>query len=693
MKALQASVALVLAIGLGACTSGEDDGGSSDQSSTSTAQSASAADFVDSECPTDVASVVVGEVTCGYLTVPEDRTEAGREVRLFVARIQPPEVMHEDPMLVAGSDLANLPNYGGVAPLAQRVGREVIIMDTRGVGHSEPSLACPEVDEIRAAALSSATDDEATRSEFLDAVAACHDRVTAAGVDPGDYNLTEMADDAEDLRTALEIDQWNVATYGTASRIALEMLRQSPDHLRSVLLDSPEMPGTDPRAMAVDGTRAGLAAVLDACASTPRCATAYPDTGTLLDRALTELADQPVTVEMTATGQPPTQVRIDDALLLRLARGMLSDGGSSGSFMTPAAVPAVLDGAVDGRLHQLAATLATTVAGSPPYCLGYLPKCLPQHRASIGTAYSVLCHDIDPLHDAAAVRDAVDRSDRGFAPAYGDSPYVDVCDAWPVASDDDSQAQVVDSPVESDVPVLALTGAFSPYTPEGSVGDGLGSMSRATLVVDPAGGHNVVGSDCLVSIRAAWLDDLDLTSQEQECLADQSTDWVTDLDSLGTTAPGDPTESPSAAPSDPATGSVDAGLEGVWQASLTRDEIRQALAEGGRGGLVQQFFETEGIEPDGIRIRTTFEDGRFTQAYLGPDGVWQVGWEAATTFRGDTVMIVDDVSGGTDTLRWRVAGDVARLTPVDSSSPLYKGIPQMAYLWAYFAADAHRRAE
>ena len=99
---------------------------------------------------------MVGEVTCGYLTVPEDRTEAGREVRLFVARIQPPEVMHEDPMLVAGSDLANLPNYGGVAPLAQRVGREVIIMDTRGVGHSEPSLACPEVDEIRAAALSSA---------------------------------------------------------------------------------------------------------------------------------------------------------------------------------------------------------------------------------------------------------------------------------------------------------------------------------------------------------------------------------------------------------------------------------------------------------------------------------------------------------------------------------------------------------
>ena len=48
--------------------------------------------------------------------------------------------------------------------------------------------------------------------------------------------------------------------------------------------------------------------------------------------------------------------------------------------MRPAAVPAVLDGAVTGRLDGLATTLATTVAGSPTYCLGYQPKCLPQHR-------------------------------------------------------------------------------------------------------------------------------------------------------------------------------------------------------------------------------------------------------------------------------------------------------------------------
>ena len=270
---------------------------------------------------------------CGFLTVPEDRAAAGNDVRLFVARIEPPEVLHDDPMFVAGTDLANLPNYGGIAPLAQRVGREVILMDTRGVGHSEPSLACPEVDEIRATTLATATDDEQTRTTFLDAVAACHERLTADGVDLSAYHLSAMAADAEDLRTALGIEEWNVVSYGTASRIALEMVRQSPDHVRSVLLDSPEVPGADPRLLAVDSTRDSLAAVLAACASDPGCDDAFPDAETLLDRALTALADDPITVEMTAPGQEPVDVLVDDALLLRLLRGMLSDGGSSGSFM------------------------------------------------------------------------------------------------------------------------------------------------------------------------------------------------------------------------------------------------------------------------------------------------------------------------------------------------------------------------
>ncbi|PKH37623.1 TAP-like protein [Nocardioides alpinus] len=680
-----AAAAVALAVAMAGCTSGADDPGPTPSGRGGTA---APADFTETECPADVASVVVGEVTCGVLTVPEDRARPGNDVDLFVARIEPPEVLHEDPMFVAGTDLANLPNYGGVAPLAQRVGREVIMMDTRGVGHSRPSLACPEVDEIRTTALTSSTADEQARAAFLAAVDACHERLTADGVDPGAYHLAAMAADAEDLRTALGIEEWNVVSYGTASRIALEMVRRSPDHLRSVLLDSPEVPGVDPRVLAVDSTRAGLAAVLEACASARPCDDAFPDVDTLLDRALAALADDPLTVAMSPTGQESVDVLVDDALLLRLLRGMLSDGGSSGSLTRAASVPAVLDGAVDGRLPELAKTLATTVAGSPPYCLGYLPKCLPQHRASVGTAYSVLCHDVAPRHDDAEAARAAGTEDTAVAAAYGESPYLDVCDAWPVDGTQHTGTPDVDSPVESDLPVLALVGAFTPYSPEAVVREGLAGLSGTTLVVDPTGGHNVMGSDCLVSIRSAWLDDLDLGDDEQGCLADQETDWVTDLTELGA----EPTPAGSERPTGPA-GSGAGDLEGVWESALTRAEIRRALVAGGFGGLAERFFADEEIAAEGVRIRTTFEDGRFSQAYLGSDGAWQVGWEAGATITGDRVEITDEATGSTDTLRWRVADGRVRFAPVDSTLPLYNGIPEMAYLWAYFAADAHRRTE
>ncbi len=404
-------VASAVVMALAGCTSGATE--TPEPAAPTVGGAASASDFAAADCPADVASVVVGEVVCGFLTVPEDRSAAGNDVRLFVTRIKPPEVKHEDPMFVAGTDLANLPNYGGIAPLAQRVGREVILMDTRGVGHSEPSLACPEVDEIRAATLATATDDEQTRAIFLQAVAACHERLTADGVDLAAYHLAAMAADAEDLRAALGIEEWNVASYGTASRIALEMVRQNPDHVRALLLDSPEVPGADPRLLAVDSTRDSLAAVLAACASDPTCGDAFPDADTLLDRALTALADDPVTVEMAATGQEPVDVLVDDALLLRLLRGMLSDGGSSGALMRAASVPAVLEGSASGRLDQLAGTLGTAVVGSPSYCLGYLPKCLPQHVASMGTAWSVLCRDIAPRHDGAEAARAAGTDEHG----------------------------------------------------------------------------------------------------------------------------------------------------------------------------------------------------------------------------------------------------------------------------------------
>ena len=131
------------------------------------------------------------------------------------------------------------------------------------------------------------------------------------------------------------------------------------------------------------------------------------------------------------------------------------------------------------------------------------------------------------------------------------------------------------------------------------------------------------------------------------------------------------------APSTPSTTSAgNRSLEGVWEADLSRGEIARALTEGGFSGLAQRFFVSEEIPDDGIRTRSTFRDGQFTQAYRGPDGTWQVGWEADLDTAGDRVEVIDEATAGTDTLRWRVEDGRVRFIPVETTSPMYKGIPR-----------------
>ncbi len=97
-------------------------------------------------CPADVTDEIIYVATCGYLHVLEDRSKPdGRTIELFVIRIEPPGgTATPDPILVL-TNLGERIGYAGVSATGQRTHRVTYVLDTRGVGHSEPSLDCPEV--------------------------------------------------------------------------------------------------------------------------------------------------------------------------------------------------------------------------------------------------------------------------------------------------------------------------------------------------------------------------------------------------------------------------------------------------------------------------------------------------------------------------------------------------------------------
>jgi pimeloyl-ACP methyl ester carboxylesterase len=456
--------------------------------------------FRQTPCPEDVTSVVLTPVTCGFLTVLEDRSEPeGGRIRLFVTRIEPPGGNPApDPVFHSGIDLGDTPDYAGIAPLAQRVNRQVVLLDHRGTGHSVPSLACPEVERLGERLVGARLSDLGLREDVRSATEACYDRLTGEGIDLSAYNLAESAADVEDLRRVLGTPRWNLGSLGSTSRIALEVVRRFPEHIRAVFLDTPQFPQVDELTLAITGTQYVLRQVSADCAADPDCSRRFPDLSNALQEAVVRLDEEPVSVTVAdspaaETAGHPIGVLVDGGAFLRAVRAMVSNIDLHLAPRVPAAIYDALEGKVD---------LVARLLSDEPLCLGYQPVC-GDHPFFEGAFFSTLCHDQVPFVEASQLA-GMAGGDPGFQEAYVASPHLDVCEAWDVGK----AASVAHRPVSSSIPMLIYVGEYDAYGPLPVAEQAVASLSGSFLVDVPYHGHNVLGAlECSLNIRNAWIED------------------------------------------------------------------------------------------------------------------------------------------------------------------------------------------
>lgn len=434
-------------------------------------------------CPDDVTVGIDLDafgVTCGRLRVPQDRDDGSSpSIDVFVARITAPGASAPDPVLVVGTNLAEEMTYDGIAPLAERVHREVLILDARGVGHSTPDASCLETrDPLERWTLVGAADD-AARSVFIDAVAACHERLVGSGIDPEDFGVSAMAADAEDLRRALEIEAWNVVSFGSASQVSLELLRRYPERLRAVVMDSPAFAAVEHPEQTATSMRYALNNVTSACGGDPPCRSAFGDLGPSFDAALGALSERPV--QATLSSDP--SIVVDGIAFVRAVRSALSD--AHGERVVE--IPSMIDSASRGDVEDVAAWLAAEDAG----CSGIRPSCT--GFVSEGVLLASVCAGDDPL---------IESFQDPIATAVAADPLMAACPAW------GSTAPLPESSLPTDpVPVLILLGATDAYAARPVVEALAEQLADAHVVEIPWQGHNVLGgSECARDIRNAWLD-------------------------------------------------------------------------------------------------------------------------------------------------------------------------------------------
>ena len=418
-------------------------------------------------CPERVTAEEASTVSCAYLTVLQNRTVSnGRTIRLFVTRAEPVEGNPPpDPMFGAGP-LSAERDLGWSHPervVGSRAGRVLFSMDVRGTGYSEPNLSCPEIEQLTDPSTGITFGTREMETAFLSAVQACHNRLTAEGIDLASYNLEAMAGDAEDLRTTLGIDDWNLITWGTTSSISFEIMRRYPQHIRSVAMDSPMAPQLDQFTQAVVGTEWAFGQVVQACKARPACREAFPHLHAAWREALRGLDDHPSEIL-----DEDLEIVVDDATAVRQLRNNLAVGGHTSCFLScgldtfPLAVYDLREhgwanGGPAGRLVEW--------SGAPPFHVGYdiqwWPSVfVPEAELSEGLTYSHLCHDEVPFIDQAALAEAAGGRP-WYVDAYVHSPYPQICERWHVGQAETDPHE----PLVTAIPVMMFVGTMDPFSP------------------------------------------------------------------------------------------------------------------------------------------------------------------------------------------------------------------------------------
>ena len=201
--------------------------------------------FEPSPCPAGIPPGI--QVDCGFLVVPENRRDNGQapmwssnqtiRVAVAIARASSGVALPDPIVFVQGGPSAAAIDPGIIFVLTSLFGtsRDMIFVDARGTGLSQPRLACPEFDALAIASFPNAP----PRETYLASVQQCRDRLRADGVDLEAYDSVAHAEDLDELRIALGYDRWNVLGVSNGGLATLTLMRLHPEGIRSVVLDSP----------------------------------------------------------------------------------------------------------------------------------------------------------------------------------------------------------------------------------------------------------------------------------------------------------------------------------------------------------------------------------------------------------------------------------------------------------------------
>jgi len=303
------------------------------------------------------------------LAVPERRgSSSERTLEIFFARLPTTAENPAAPIVYlaggpggSGIGSARIPGVFETFEALTSIA-DVILLDPRGAGKSDPGLFCRPPSELPPLDLFA----NAPKLEhfMLERIRACRAELEARGFDLAGYTTRESADDLEALRLALGAERLNLLGFSYGTHLGLSAIRRHPESLGRVALVGVEGPDHTRKLPSSLDTQVRKLALL--AANDPSVGELVPDMYALLERVLAKLEENPIQVPLELPDGQKIEVPVGPHGLQMILSWDLGDGNDFPVF------PALL---------------ATIDRGDPSLLAWFVRKRAPRMSGGVGGLY------------------------------------------------------------------------------------------------------------------------------------------------------------------------------------------------------------------------------------------------------------------------------------------------------------------
>jgi pimeloyl-ACP methyl ester carboxylesterase len=434
------------------------------------------------------------ELSCGKLTVFENReTRSGLTIDLNVVVVPALDPSRtEEPLF----DLAGGPGVASTGAAgfyvkegkAYRRHRDVVLVDQRGTGNSNPLAAAPRTRSPQ---------DYLTEMYPMEYVKALRQALEQRA-DLTQYTTSIAMDDLDDIRAWLGYERINLFGLSYGTRAVLVYMRQHPDRARSAILMG--VVPTDLK-MPLHHARAAKRAMdllLEECAGDAACQQAFPQLQHEWEEVLERLEREPARVEYSPPDKSATvTVEVQRDIFAEKLRNRMYSRDSARR------IPFIIHQAAQGDFGP------------------FLKEAIPADRSvpdfiADGMYLCVTCAEDVPFIDQNEVAKANAGNPFGN---YRVEQQTRACSMWPQGKIPDGYHE----PVSSDIPVLIFSGYMDPVTPPERGEEVASHLPNSKHVIIPHGAHGIEGLtnvECLDKLMLEFLSkgnarDLDTTCMER----------------------------------------------------------------------------------------------------------------------------------------------------------------------------------